>query len=457
MLDGPADIAPSPPPAAPPQASAPRAAPSPDGMEHGSAALAAVLAVLRRRRAAIVLCVLLVPALAALALSRITPRYTATTAVIYEPSEYVLRELQSILRADPTNDALMASQAEIIRGLGIAERLADRLKLEAQPEFNPGLRPISPLRRLWGRFAGPPPAQSAEDTRRDVIQAAQAAITVKPVKSSHVLEIGFTAADPALAARGANLAAELYIQDQLEAKITAVKRANTWLDSRIGDLRRDVRETEGRIASYRARQGLSQGVQAGLDTERASRLNTDLLAARNELAQLQSKLDAARGRAGATAQAAVAPSVILLRAKQAELSAQLQSLLTRLGPNHPNAMALRNQAADADRAVGAEIGRVVAATEAEMRAARTRTATLEQALKDAQTQQGQNAQAQIPLSAMERDAEASRALLQTVLEGMQRTAQQTAIERADARVISRAQARTSKGDNSTSLHCPSVS
>ena len=455
MLHGQADIPPTQPPsslrAAPPAPALPAAGGPVGAVETGAITLAAMLAVLRRRRTAIALCVLLLPALAALALSRITPRYTATTAVIYEPSEYVLRELQSILRADPTNDSLMASQAEIIRGLGIAERLADRLKLVEHPEFNPGLRAPSPLRRLLGRFTGPAPIPSAEEARRDVIQMAQTAIVVKPVKSSHVLEIGFTAADPGLAARGANLVAELYIQDQLEAKVAAVKRANAWLESRIGDLRRDVREAEGRIAAYRSGQGLSPGVQAGLDTERASRLNTDLLTARNELAQLQARLDAARGRAGATAQAAVAPSVILLRGRQEDLSAQLQALLTRLGPNHPTAMALRNQLTDAERAVGAEIGRVVTATEAEMRAAKGRVASLEQALKTAQAQQGQNAQTQIPLSAMERDAEASRALLQTVLEGIQRTAQQTAIERADARVISRALTPAQPGSPRTML------
>ena len=439
MLDGQTDFAPAPPPGpATPGREARARVPAPLGGADRGLALGAILAVLRRRRGAIALCALVLPALVGLALSRITPRYTATTAVIYEPSEYVLRELQSILRVDPTSDTIMASQVEIVRGLGIAERLAERLKLSERAEFNAALRAPSPLRRLLARLSGPGEAPSAEDVRRDTIGATQAAIAVRPVKSSHVLEIGFTAADPALAAQAANLAAELYIQDQLEAKVAAVRRANAWLESRIGELRRDVRESDGRIAAYRAGQGLSPGVQAGLDTERSSRLNADLLGARNELAQLQGRLDAARGRAGAAAQAAVAPSVILLRGKQEEYSAQLQAMLTRLGPNHPSAIALRNQVNDAERAVGAEVARVVAATEADMRAVRARAASLEQALKESQAQQGRNAEAQIPLSAMERDAEASRSLLQTVLDGVQRTAQQTAIERADARVISRA-------------------
>jgi len=409
-----------------------------EGLERSASALAALLAVLGRRRGVILLAVLAIPALVGLALLRVTPRSTATASVIYEPSEYMMRELQSILRTDPTNDALMASQAEIVRGLGIAERLAGRLGLADRAEFNPSLRPLSPLRRLVVRFIGPPAQPGAEEVRRDVIQATQGAVGVKSVRSSHVLDISFTAAEPALAARGANLVAELYIQDQLEAKVAAVRRANGWLESRIDELRRDVRAADERIAAYRAGQGLLPGIAAGLDTEQASRLNADLLAARNEQAQLQAKLDAARGRAGAAAQAAVAPSVVQLRARREELAAQLEALLTRLGPNHPTAMALRNQLTEAERAVSAEVGRVVAATAAELRAVKERAGGLEQSLQAAQERQGRTAQAQIPLSAMERDAEASRGLLQTVLEGLQRTAQQTAIERANARVISRA-------------------
>jgi capsular exopolysaccharide synthesis family protein len=378
------------------------------------------------------------PALAGLALTRITPRYTATASVIYEPSEYAARELQSILRVEPTSDTVMASQTEIIRGVAIAERLADRLRLHETAEFNASLRPASPLRRLFARFLGPPDAFTAEEMRRDVIQATQAAIVVRPVKASRVLEIGFGATSAALAASGANLVAELYIQDQLDAKVAAVRRANQWLETRIADLKREVRDAESRIAAYRSGQGLVQGVQAGLDTERLSRMNTDLLAARNDLAQVQGRLDAARGRGGAMAQAAVAPSVVQLRVRQDDLSAQLQSLLTRLGPNHPTARGLQNQQADAQRAVNAEIARVVAATEAEMRAARARVTGQEENLRNAQAELGDSAQAQIPLSAMERDAEASRTLLHTVLERFQQTAQQTAIERADARVISRA-------------------
>ena len=52
-----------------------------------------------------------------------------------------------------------------------------------------------------------------------------------------MLEVCFTARDPAVAAEGANLAMQLYIADQLDQKVAAVRRASAWLDDRVNELR----------------------------------------------------------------------------------------------------------------------------------------------------------------------------------------------------------------------------
>ena len=71
-----------------------------------------------------------------------------------------------------------------------------------------------------------------------------------------------------------------------------------------------------------------------------------------------------------------------------------------------------------------------------MRAGRERVGALQRDLSEQQAQIARDAQAQVPLNAMQRDAEASRGLLQAVLERIQQTAQQPAIEVPDAHEIS---------------------
>src|ERR1700722_4806056 len=141
---------------------------------------------------------LLTPLLSYIAISQLTPLYTATGTLLYDASEYKVRELQSILRADPITDAVMATQAEVLRGMPLVEQVANRLNLHANPEFNVAIRPASMepragsaagggLVRVMPGLAGPSePANYLLGPRLDpkrnaTLQAVQAALIVTPL------------------------------------------------------------------------------------------------------------------------------------------------------------------------------------------------------------------------------------------------------------------------------------
>lgn len=403
----------------------------------------AVLAVVRRRIAAVLVCVIAIPALTGLALHQTVSRYTAIGTVLYQANEYRPPELQSILRTDPTSASTMASQAEVLGNLQSVELVATQLHLFDEPAFNPALRPPSRLARIaaWFRegfgYGDPPaPDPTAEPARNAVLAAVRRALDIRPVGTSWVLEASFTDADPVLAASVVNRLIDVYVRDQLAAKFRAVSRAREWLEERAAELRIEVRKGEDKVAAYRAHQGLIQGMHAGIDAERMSTQLEDLAHARNDLAIAEGKLDAARNGAGANAQAAVAPSVVDAQQQVDMLTAQLQTLLVRLGPNHPDVRAAQRQIDSARRAVAAARARIVQAGEAEVRAARARVATLEQELGQARTQSETQGEAQVPLREMERDLDASRGQLQSVLDRLQSIRQQAAVESADARALS---------------------
>ena len=410
----------------------------------------ATIGVFRRHLWAFLMMTILVPGCAWIAIQRTTPRYTAVGSLIYDPSDYKVRELESILRTDPTTEAVMASQAEILQSLKIAQRVAERGNLYANPEFNPTLRPHSATRVAadWARSwlslnpadepaipettYGPMPDPGRDAT----VLAVHDALHSSPLHASRVLEVTFVAQDPLVAAAAVNNAMDIYIKAQFTAKAAAVRRATLWLDERAAALRAEVRKSEDRIAAYRAEHNFAQGMHAGLDTEKISHLNEDLIRARTELAAADARLDAARGRAGAAAQAAIAASVVPLRANLEQLTARLQARTGQLGSNHPEVVSSRRQVDEARRAVDAEITRVVAATEQDRRAANERVTTLERNLRGDTVDADAEAKARIPLNAMERDSEASRAQLLAMLERVQQTAQQHALETSEAHEIS---------------------
>ena len=458
-----------------------------------------LLDVLRRHQWLLLAAIVLVPFAAAIALHATTPLYTATGTLLYDPPAYRLAELQSILRPDPITEDVMASQATLVRGLKIVERVSNQLNLFDNPAFNSSLRPRSLPARVLGHMAGwlaPAPATPAspqgtsaaantgasagtntrgnartnaraaggasagatggtdntatpgagvddnmtgphlDDSRNGVLLAVQQAIGTSTVRASRVITVTFTGTDRVLAAAAVNMVMDVYIKDQLAAKYRAVRKANDWLDTRVAELRAQVRANEDKIAAYRAGHGMIQGMHAGLDAEQVTHLSESLETARADLATASARLDAVRGRAGAGTLAAIAPSVVQLRAQSESLRAQFQGLDTKLGPNHPDVITLRRQIADTDRAVAAETARVVAATQADARAAGERVATLDADLRTARAAVDNTAQAQIPLDSLQRDTDAERVLLQSVLVSIQETAQQSAVEAPDAHEIS---------------------
>ncbi len=412
--------------------------------------LRAVISVLWRRKLAIFACSVLVPLLAWVALGQMTPRYTAIGTLLYDPNENKVREMQSILRADPVTDSVMASQAEILQSLHIAQKVAERGNLFNNPEFNKTLRPpslpsrvMAGLRSMLGMepeapSVGPVTGPGIGPERNATIMAVQAALRANATRFSRTIEVSFTAEDGLVAAAAVNNAMDVYVKDQYAAKYRAVRRTTEVLERRVRELRAEVRRGEDNIAAYRSEHRLSQGMRAGMDAEQISLLSEDLVRARGELTHAEGRLDAAHGKAGAGAQAAIAPSVVQLRLQQDQLSAQVQARQARFGPNHPEAESLRRQLAEAQRAVAAETTRVVASIESDHRSARARVASLEQSLRDAQQETNRAGQAHIALNAMSRDVEASRAQLQSVLQSIQQTAQQAAVETSEAREISQA-------------------
>ena len=272
--------------------------------------LAAFIGAIRQRRATLIATIVLVPLCTWLTVRQITPLYTATGSLIYEPAAYRLREMQSILREDPTTESMMASQAEILHSLHIAQKVAERGNLFDDPEFNSTRRPPGLLHRLglhlrWllGMETDAPPEDvvygPVADRSRDMTMlAVQDRLRATAVRFSHVIEVSFTAADPAVAAAAVNNAMDAYIKEQYAAKHRLVDTATALLQKEAAELRQQVRQEEERMAAYRDRHGLSQGIHAGTDTEEITRLTEGLVTAHSTLAAASAKLDVARGKKG---------------------------------------------------------------------------------------------------------------------------------------------------------------
>jgi polysaccharide biosynthesis transport protein len=400
---------------------------------------------LRQRRTIFLALVILVPLSTWIALHQITPQFTATGSLVYQATEYQPRELQSMVRVDPINEQVMATQAEILQSMRIAEQVAQRGKLFDNPSFNPSIRDPNRvwavLRRLLGMDEEDAPIDdiygpSLNKGQDATLQAVRAALHATPAHISHVIEVSFTADDPNIAAAAVNNAMDAYIKGLYADKGQKISQAQKQLEDQASDLRRTVGVLERQVSDYREKHGLNQGIHASLDTEQITRLLEDLTKARADLAAAAAKVDAARSGRGAADAAAIAPSVVAFRTRRDQVRERLQAQLTRLGPAHPDTQALKQQLAQADAELDAETARVIAAGESEQHAAAMRVQSAEQALDAVRKAADDADHAQLPLNMIARDLDAARTQLNTVLERIQSTKLQAGLEFPEAHEIS---------------------
>ena len=413
--------------------------------------LAQVFRILRRRKMTLILPVLVIPVVAFLLARQLTPEYTAYATVIVEPEQLNLGDIERVVGGTNADLAGMASEIEVLRSRSLAERVVAATDLIETPEFNPYLREpgtidvlIDEVRALVGMARPPPPERTEEEQAAREMEAAVnnvlRALDVDLRGDSRAIEIAFVSIDADRARDVTNAVADAYIVDRLESNYEATRRATAWLNDRTTTLRRNVEEAERRVEEYRAQSGITLGVESTVLTEQISQLNRQIVDARAALAQAESSLTQIRAGGALTAVPQVLASDVIqqLRAQEAELRSQEAELAVRLADRHPQLVQVRSQLANTGGLIGAEVQRIVTGLQAEATAARDRVDRLEDDLARLEATVSTNSEAEIQLRALEREAEASRSLLESILGREQEATQQFDLEEPGARVLSAA-------------------
>ncbi|GAW41060.1 Tyrosine-protein kinase etk [Brevundimonas sp. SH203] len=368
------------------------------------------------------------------------PAYTAAAGLQINTRKAQVVAGPAVLSALDAEAAIVDTEVEVLRSPQLAAAVVDDLGLTRDPAFNAALR-RGWLTRLTGRA---PPSPDPAVARQRVIEAVSRRLTVRRVGLTYSMTVGFTADDPAKAARIANAFADHYLRAQLTAKFDANAQANAFLGDRLEDLRRQVEAADAAVSAYRIDHGLLSAQGATLTEQEISVYNQQLAAARAQQAEQDARLRTARAQMAAgsngedVAEALTSPVVQNLRSQRAAISTRVADLSVRYGPLHPDMVRARSELADIDGQIQAEIRRVVSNLDAQAQVARQRTASVQSSLETARGALADNNAASVRLRELEGEAEAARAIYRAFLDRYRETGAQTGVEQADARIVSRA-------------------
>lgn len=417
---------------------------------------------LRRHLGLIVAVVVIGLVAAILVVNDLTPRYTATSKVLIQTKDANVVGFEAVLSGIGADSAAVASQVEILTSRAMLGRVADKLGLLDDPEFNPYRRPdrqgplsLATLRDLvpeWLAYSlgivEPEAAplsveEQVELERRAVIDTLGAAFEIEVIRPTYVIAINGTSEVPKRSAELANALAELYIVDQLQAKFEATEQANTWLSERLDELRQQVVEAEALIAAYQTEQNLGDERSRSLIEQQLNDANAQLTVARSELAAAQAnynQIQALLQNEGVTSAAQVLanPLIQQLRQQEAQVKRNIAELSTRYGEKHPEIINAQAEIQDLQRTIEGEVSKIVQNLANEVAVARARATSIEQTVAQLNETYTEQRSATVRLRELEREAEATRQLYDTMLARYKETSEQEEIQQPDARIISEA-------------------
>jgi succinoglycan biosynthesis transport protein ExoP len=414
-----------------------------------------LLRMFNRRKWHLISVATLVCVLTALVLVQLTPEYRATALVMLDTRKAKVTNTVDVLTGAMVDVSAMQTELEVLRSASLLGRVVDKLHLEADPEY--GSVQVSQLRGLvqqarrmltsWmvsSKASSTSVAQANESGARARAIGVLARNLVTTARGrSYVIALAVDSSDPQKAKRIVEAITDLYIVDQLQAKLDANKRATDFFNERLEELRRNVEANERAAASFREKSGLTLSRDTTtIASQSLAELNSQLIQARGQRADRESRLvalqQAARNPAtlGGVTEVMANSLISSLRAQEAEVARRVGDLNQRYGDQHPRMLQARAEQGQIQGRINAEVAKIISSLQGDAEAARSKEQELQAQVNALEQRAGGLGQHEVELRQLEREAQSSRSVYEDFLKRSKELREQQDIQQPDARVLS---------------------
>jgi succinoglycan biosynthesis transport protein ExoP len=336
------------------------------------------------------------------------PTYVATAKVIIEPNQRMRLNIDSAVTGITLDNESVRSEAEVLTSPDLAQRVVDRLlprvaqDLESK-KIGVFLTLSSVKKQLGMEGTAVEPPLRARFLKR---------LTVSPVERSRVISVSYRAYDAELAAEVANTIVSEYVDMALELKRQGTREAAEWLARRMAELQSSIDASERTIEDYRKRTGLIQGTGSPLVAERLDHANLALAQARSRMVEAVARLSqlGTANTADKTSEVLNSPVIQRLRGLEAELATRVAELSPTTGEASPHLVTARNSLARVQLSISEETARIQQNLRKEVESVGALRDGLQQEIESLKRELSELQTASIGLRALEREAEANRAI-----------------------------------------------
>jgi polysaccharide biosynthesis transport protein len=392
-------------------------------------------------------------------------RYTAQADMIIDTKRVTWTQTEMATDNRAIEDASVESEIETTKSEKVALAVIRRLHLTEDPEFVGTGRSFT--RRIFSMFKSTeaPEPESTDELASRVLGTVKDNLRVTRLGRSYIEQIAYTSLDRDKAAKIANAFADAYIEDQLQAKFEATRRASVWLEQRIGELRQQASDAYKAVQDFKSQNSIIIGVDGKLASEvELDQLGIALAKARADTSQARAKLDrisrVLEQRSDkesfnipdpVVTDALSNPVITKLRQQFLDDQNKESEWSARYGSDHQAARNLRAEMAALQRAIWDEISRIAESYKSELQIAKSQEEAIDKRMMEVFQHSGATRQSQVRLRELETAANTYRGIYETFLSRFTQSVQQQSFPSTEARVVTAAAPPRSPSSPKTTL------
>jgi polysaccharide biosynthesis transport protein len=377
-------------------------------------------------------------------------KYAAQADMIIDTKRVTWTQSDMTTENRTVDDASVESEIETTKSEKVAMAVIDRLHLIDDPEFvgnGNGLR--QKIFSLFSIRERVEPAASKEVLVRRALSVFKDNLRITRVGRSYIEQISYTSLDREKAATIANAIADAYIEDQLQAKFEATRRASAWLEQRIGELRQQASDAYKAVQDFKSANSIIIGADGKLASEvELDQLGTALAKARSDTTQARAKLDrierVLEQRTDkengdipdpVVTDALSNPVITKLRQQYLDDQNRESEWSARYGSDHQAARNLRAEMAALQRAIWDEISRIAESYKSELQIAKSQEESIDKRMLEVFQKSAATRQSQVHLRELETAANTYRGIYETFLSRFTQSVQQQSFPSTEARLV----------------------
>ena len=409
-----------------------------------SAVLQFAINFVRRQYVVIAVAVALTTMLGVVYLITTPPSFTAYARMLIDTRKQQVMFPQQPMTWDYMESTTVASQVEVLKSENVARTVVKENHLTEDPDF------VGAGNDLWGTvsaaiFGAPPPqVRSESELTKRAIGAVMGGVSAKRVPGTYVIEVGFESKSSGGAAQIANAVVQAYINDQLDAKFQASRRATAWLRDRIAELKEQSASAERAVETFKEKNNMISADGRLVNEQQVAELSSALVVAKKRTAEAQSRLDRIqsilRGDTIDPVNATVTDSlnngvVTKLREKYLDDANKEADWSARFGPNHLAAVNLRNQMKGILASIREELVRLAETYKSDLEIAKLGQEAVVKELAGAVAQSQEANQVKVTLRQLESTAKTLRSQYDSLLQKYTETEQGQSFPITEARML----------------------